>query len=112
MERAFQRGSGTEGLRQREERNRTAADEIDLFSEQRGQVTATGGERGCLGIENRHPSRQPGCSDDSHAVLALHTEPLKINIRIFVILVMLSENDLQPRCLNVGPQQLHFSLQF
>lgn len=44
MERGFQRGSGTEGLRQREERNRTAADEIDLFSEQRGQVTATGGE--------------------------------------------------------------------
>lgn len=37
---------GEEGLRQREERNRTAADEIDLFSEQKGQVTMTGGERG------------------------------------------------------------------
>ena len=46
MERGFQRESGTEELRQKEERNRTAADEIDLFSEQKGQVTTTGGERG------------------------------------------------------------------
>lgn len=46
MERGFQRESGTEELRQREERNQTAADEIDLFSEQKGQVTTTGGERG------------------------------------------------------------------
>lgn len=49
VERGFQRASGTEGPRQREERNRTAADEIDLFSEQKGQVTTTGGEKGGVG---------------------------------------------------------------
>lgn len=57
VEGGFQRESGTEGLRQGEERNGAAADEIDLFSEQKGQATTTGGERGMLC--NIKPSPEP-----------------------------------------------------
>lgn len=46
VERSFQRERRTEELRRGEESDRTAADEIDLFSQGRGQVTMTGGERG------------------------------------------------------------------
>lgn len=69
-------------------------------------------EGGCLGIENCLQSRRAGCSDDSHAVLVLQAQRLKISIRIFVILVMLAEKDLQPQSLSTGTQQLQFSLWF
>lgn len=47
-------------------------------------------EGGCLGIGNCLQSRQTDCWDDSHVVLVLQAQSLKISIHIFVILVMLA----------------------
>lgn len=111
--RGIQSKSRTEGTRQREERDRTEADEIDLFSEQKGQVTRTGGERrGMPGNMKSSRAQASRLRDDSHAVLLLQAQHLKISIHIFVILLMLPEKDLQPHCLSTAPQKLHLSFRF